>query len=72
MNETLLPYSNLNGSPNNTRSIKYIQNCTGLTIYNVTEDDQGNYICLVGNTEPLNATISLSVMCKICILYLWA
>ena len=67
MNETLLSYSNPNGSPNN--SMKYIQNHTGLIIYNITEEDQGNYICLIGNTEPLNATISLSVMCKICIKY---
>jgi len=65
----LLPLNcNLYGRRNNTKLIKYSQNCTGLTIHNVTEDDQGNYTCLVGNIDPLNAIISLNVVCKICII----
>ena len=42
----------------------YSQNSTGLTIHNVTENDQGSYSCLVGNVNSLNATILLSVVCK--------
>ena len=44
---------------------KYHQNNSGLTIYNVTEQDQGHYICFLGNIDPLNATILLDVVCKL-------
>jgi len=64
-NDFLYP-TDKNGSPNET--IKYSQNHTGLTIHNVTEDDEGNYGCLVGNAGILKATILLSVVCKIFIM----
>ena len=67
-NELLPTNYDSNGHQNNTESIKYSQNRSGLTIHNVTEDDQGSYCCLVGNTNPLNATISLHVVCKISII----
>ena len=41
---------------------KYSQNNSGLTIHNVTEEDQGQYICFLGE---LNATILLNVICKL-------
>ena len=44
---------------------KYIQNASGLIISNVTEEDQGHYICFLGNVDPLNATILLKVVCKL-------
>ena len=44
---------------------KYSQNISGLTIYNVTEEDQGNYICFLHTADSLNATIQLSVICKL-------
>ena len=40
---------------------KYSLNNSGLTIHNVTEEDQGQYICFLG---ALNATILLNVTCK--------
>lgn len=43
---------------------KYAQNSSGLTIYDVTDDDQGLYVCVVGNINPLEAFISLNVNCK--------
>ena len=44
---------------------KYAKNNTGLTIYNVTDDDQGVYVCLVGNVSPLEAFISLNIIGKL-------
>ena len=44
---------------------KYSQNISGLTIYNVTEQDQGHYICFLDSIDPLNATILLDVVCKL-------
>ena len=45
---------------------KYSQNSTGLTIHNITEDDYGNYTCFINEDgKLLNATISLTIMCKI-------
>ncbi|XP_065900378.1 neural cell adhesion molecule 1-A-like [Dysidea avara] len=41
---------------------KYSQNNSGLLIHNVTTDDQGQYSCLVGNVNPLNATVKLNVV----------
>ena len=67
-NDLLSTNYDSNGHQNNTESIKYSQNCSGLTIHNVTEDDQGSYSCLVGNINPLNATISLRVVGKISII----
>lgn len=43
---------------------KYTRNHTGLTIHNVTKDDEGQYVCLVGNVNPLEAFILLTVSCK--------
>ena len=43
---------------------KYAENSSGLTIYNVTNDDEGYYVCVVGNANPLEAFISLTVTCK--------
>ena len=43
---------------------KYAKNSSGLTIYNVTSDDAGLYVCVVGNVNPLEASISLTVTCK--------
>ena len=48
-----------------TKGTKYSQNISGLTIHNVTEEDQGHYICFIGNIDPPNATILLSVVCKL-------
>ena len=45
--------------------VKYIQNNSGLNILNVTEEDQGHYICFLGNVDPLNATILLNIVCKL-------
>ena len=44
---------------------KYSLNNSGLTIHNVTAEDQGHYICFLGNVYPLNATILLKVVCKL-------
>ena len=44
---------------------KYSQNISGLTIYNVTEEDQGHYICFLGDVDPLDATIWLNIFCKL-------
>ena len=44
---------------------KYNQSISGLTIHNVTEEDQGHYICFIGHFDPLNATTSLNVVCKL-------
>ena len=41
---------------------KYSRNISGLTIHNVTEEDQGQYICFLGT---LNATILLKVVRKL-------
>ena len=49
---------------------KYAQNSSGLTIYNVTNDDQGLYVCVVSNANPLEAFISLNVTCHSCKSYL--
>ena len=43
---------------------KYKQNISGLTILNVTGEDQGHYICSLGNVDSINATILLNVICK--------
>ena len=43
---------------------KYNKNTSGLTIHNVTKEDQGHYICFLGYIDPLNATILLNVICK--------
>jgi len=40
---------------------KYNMNTSGLTIYNVTTEDEGNYTCYVGH---LTAVIALHVVCK--------
>ena len=40
---------------------KYSQNISGLIIHNVTEEDQGQYVCFLGE---LNATVLLNVICK--------
>ena len=41
-------------------------NSTGLTIHNVTDEDFGEYSCLVNkNGKLLNAIISLTIVCKI-------
>ena len=49
---------------NTNNENKYTQNSSGLTIYNVTSDDAGLYVCVVGNVNPLEAFISLTVTCK--------
>ena len=49
---------------NTNNENKYAQNSSGLTIYNVTSDDAGLYVCVVGNVNPLEAFISLTVTCK--------
>ena len=49
-----------------TRDInKYSKNNTGLTIYSVTDDDQGVYACVVGNINPIKAFVSLNVVGKL-------
>ena len=40
---------------------KYSQNRSGISIYSVTADDEGNYTCSVGQ---LKATIVVKVKCK--------
>ena len=47
-----------------TTENKYLKNSSGLTIYNVTNEDEGQYVCVVGNVNPLEAFISLTVTCK--------
>ena len=44
---------------------KYSQNTSGLTVYNVTELDKGNYICYVD--QLLLAIIVIHIECKIVI-----
>ena len=39
-------------------------NSSGMTIYNVTSDDEGHYVCIIGTINPLEAFISLNVTCK--------
>ena len=46
-------------------SNKYSQNISGLMIYNITEEDQGNYICFLGDLDPLSATIRVNIVCKL-------
>ncbi|XP_065898900.1 immunoglobulin superfamily member 10-like [Dysidea avara] len=41
---------------------KYSHNTSGLMIYNFTEADQGIYKCLIGNGDPLIATISVTLV----------
>ena len=41
---------------------KYNVNASGLTVYNVTAEDQGNYTCHV---HRLTATTFLDVVCKL-------
>ena len=43
---------------------KYNQNISGLTIHNVTKEDQGHYVCFLGHIDPPNATILLNVICE--------
>ena len=43
---------------------KYAINSSGMTIYNVTSNDEGHYVCVIGNVNPLEAFISLIVTCK--------
>ena len=43
---------------------KYAMNSSGMTIYNVTSDDEGHYVCIIGTINPLEAFISLNVTCK--------
>ena len=43
------------------KTTKYTQNATGLFIYDVTVEDQGNYVCFVG---PLTVDILVYVICK--------
>jgi len=50
---------------NKTDKYQYIQNISGLTIHNVTEKNQGHYICILGQGEPINATILLKVVCEL-------
>ena len=40
---------------------KYNVNASGLTVYNVTAEDQGNYTC---NVHRLTATTFLDIVCK--------
>ena len=49
---------------NTSNTNKYATNDSGLTIYNVTNDDQGLYVCMV---DPLKAFILLNVTCKSCL-----
>lgn len=52
------------GVPLDTRnSDKYIQNSSGLIIHNVTNEDEGQYVCLIDQTKK--AFISIDVICKI-------
>ena len=44
---------------------KYRQNNSGLTIYSVTEEDQGHYICFLGDVDSSTATILLKIVCKL-------
>ena len=57
-------FENIHISDFNNKN-KYSQNISGLTIYNVTEEDQENYICFLHTVDPLNATIQLNVICKL-------
>ena len=43
---------------------KYTQNNSGLTIHNVTGEDQGYYICYLDHIDLINATILLNIVCK--------
>ena len=43
---------------------KHSPNNSGLTIHNVTGEDQGYYICYLGHVDAVNATILLNVICK--------
>jgi len=52
-----------------TNRNKYEISSSGLTIYNVTDDDEGQYVCLVGNANPLTAFISLVVTCKVYVIF---
>ena len=45
---------------------KYNVNTTGLTVYNVTAEDEGNYTCHV---HQLTANIFLNVVCKLIFTY---
>ena len=58
-------FDNIRISDHNNNEVKYSQNNSGLNIYNVTEEDQGHYICFLGNVDPLNATILLNIVCKL-------
>ena len=49
---------------NTTNSDKYMKNSSGLIVYNVTDDDEGQYICLSQPFTLLQAYIQLNVKCK--------
>ena len=49
---------------------KYTKNSSGLIIHNVTDDDEGQYVCLV--VQPtLKAYITVNVNCKITYAVYW-
>ena len=48
-----------------TDNSKYSQNTSGLIIHNFTETDLGTYKCLIGNGDPLIATINVLLGCKL-------
>ena len=54
-------------SLNTSNSNKYTQNSSGLIIHNVTNDDEGQYVCSIDKTKM--AYISLDIICKISILF---
>ena len=52
-------------TPLNTRnSDKYMKNSSGLIIYNVTDDDEGEYVCLSLPLTLLQAHIKLNIRRK--------
>jgi len=62
---TLWEYGPNHALLDKTNRDKYAISSSGLTIYNVTNDDEGQYVCLVGTANPLTAFISLVVTCKV-------
>lgn len=48
---------------NTSNSNKYTENSSGLIIHNVTDDDEGQYVCSIDQTKK--AYISLDIICKI-------
>ena len=64
---TFVTWTYMESLLNTSNSNKYAQNSSGLIIHNVTDDDEGQYVCSIDQTKK--AYISLDIICKKCKLF---